>query len=245
MRRFRMNAITLHAAIMMLSAACIPYTVATTATPLPVGQRSETMSAFVMPSIAPRGDTLAGVPLGPSHLATQYERRFSIDEKSDAGVRGTGGGIVVNYKRLLTDTSASMPIAAMTGFGIVNVGQHAHFELSLIASRRETQRTPGGERRLNQVVPYGGLRIMQVAPLNATAVHDSPTAGGFFGVKFGTDRFGLSPEIGVFYDRSALGVREGNIIIVPAISAHGRELISLIGDVLRGGSGGRWHGWRE
>jgi hypothetical protein len=62
---------------------------------------------------------------------------------------------------------------------------------------------------------------MQVIPINKGAVHDSPTLGGFFGARIGTRTTGISPEIGVFYDHSALRLRKGNVLIVPAITIHG------------------------
>ena len=42
----------------------------------------------------------------------------------------------------------------------------------------------------------------------------------------------VSPEVAVYYDRSALGIRDRNFIVVPAIAVHGEELIRLIGIVL-------------
>jgi hypothetical protein len=42
----------------------------------------------------------------------------------------------------------------------------------------------------------------------------------------------FSPEVAVYYDRSALGIRKRNIIVVPSIAAHGEEVIRLIGLVL-------------
>ena len=40
---------------------------------------------------------------------------------------------------------------------------------------------------------------MQVAPLGYRAVHDTPTAGGFLGLRIGSPDFGVSPEVGVYY----------------------------------------------
>ena len=94
----------------------------------------------------------------------------------------------------------------MGGAGIVNMGEHAHFEASLLASGPE-----------NTITPYGGLRVMQVAPMSRGAVHDSPTIGAFFGIKMG-DELAITPEVGIFHDRSALGIRSGSLIIVPSIS---------------------------
>jgi hypothetical protein len=84
------------------------------------------------------------------------------------------------------------------------------------------------------VLPYYGLRVMQVVPISENGVRDRPTAGGFLGVRFGSADFGISPEVGVFYDHSALGVRKSDVVIVPAISVHGDQMIRAIGDLMRG-----------
>lgn len=211
---------------------CIPYAVGTTATPVPRGETATTLSAFVMPSIGAVDSSR-----GFSSLALDAESRIHLDERSDAGVRVvSGGGLVVNYKRLLTDPNSRTPVAIMPGAGFVNFGQHAHFELTLLASGYEPSAStllPAGDRP--RFVPYGGLRVMQVAPLNADAVHDRPTAGAFLGLKIGRTDFGISPEVGVFYDHSALGVRRGDVVVVPSINVHGDRLIRLVRDLLRGG----------
>ena len=54
-RRFRMNAVSVHAAILLLSGACIPYTVATTAKPVPKGESVPTAMITKMPAIGPFG----------------------------------------------------------------------------------------------------------------------------------------------------------------------------------------------
>ncbi len=73
---------------------------------------------------------------------------------------------------------------------------------------------------------------MQVAPLHRSAVHDEPSLGGFLGLRIGRPDIAVSPEVAVYYDRSALGIRDRNIIVVPAIAVHGEELLRLIGTVL-------------
>ena len=72
-----------------------------------------------------------------------------------------------------------------------------------------------------------------MAPLSKGAVGDSPTAGGFLGLRIGTERFGVSPEVGVFYDRSALGLRSRDVIVVPAIVLHGTQLLEMFWGVFR------------
>jgi hypothetical protein len=217
---------------------CIPYTVGTTAEPVHPGQRSTTMSTFVMPSFG-RLDLDSARSF--SNIVVDFETRWGLDSRSDVGVRVPGAsGLIVNYKYLLTEPASRTKVAVMPGAGFVNLGQHAHFELSLVASRHSS--TPAGPRRdttlTKEFTPYGGLRVMQVAPLAQRAVRDQPTAGGFVGVRIGSADFGISPEVGVFYDHSALGIREGNIVVIPAINVHGERMIRIIGDLLRQGRGG-------
>jgi hypothetical protein len=68
---------------------------------------------------------------------------------------------------------------------------------------------------------------MQVIPMSRNAVHDSPTAGGYIGMRLCFGDVDVSPELGVYYDRSALGVRSTNYIVVPGISLtpHTRRVI--------------------
>ena len=224
-------------ALLACVTGCIPYTVGSTARPVRVGDHSTTMSTFVMPSFGRLDSTRSF-----SNIAVDLERRWGVDSRSDLGVRVTSGsGMVVNYKRLLTGPDVRADVAIMTGAGFVNLGQHAHFEMTLLASRHEGSRSSGSERDSvirRMVVPYGGLRVMQVAPLAEGAVRDQPTAGGFLGLRLGSSDFGLSPEIGVFYDHSALDVRKRNVVVVPAVSAHGDRMIQLIREMLRMGRGG-------
>jgi len=212
--------------------ACIPYTVGTTAQPLPAGAHSTTMSTFVMPSFGHLDSTHAA-----SNLAVDFERRWGLDKRSDVGLRATSAsGLVVNYKRLISSDHAVYDIAVMPGAGFVNLGQHAYFELTLVASKSEPpQPTTGRDTTVRRTfIPYGGFRVMQVAPIAEGAVHDKPTAGGFIGARIGSRDFGISPEVGVFYDHSALGVRRGDLVIVPAVSVHGDRLIAMIREMLGG-----------
>ena len=153
------------------------------------------------------------------------ELRYGIDPRSDVGIRiPSWSGIVVNYKHRLdavpaspaADTGAALSI--MAGGGFVNWGEHAEGELSLLASAREDR----------QLVPYGGLRVVQVVPLSRGAPSDRPTAGGFVGLRIGSHDVSVAPELGVFYDHSALGVRRGDVIVVPSVTIRGDALSSLL-----------------
>jgi len=199
--------------ISVLASACIPYAVATTAEPVAPDKRVSTVAFTVMPPVS------LSERRGRSFLSMDGEMRWGTDSLSDIGVRIVSfSGVTANYKRLLTPRTNRTLVAIMPGLGLVNLAEHAHFELTLIASRRAVTPASGarGDRRL--IIPYGGLRVMQVAPLNANAVHDQPTAGAFFGVRIGDASFALTPEFGVFHDHSALGVRRQSLVVVPSVS---------------------------
>ena len=192
------------------TAGCIPLTVGSTAQPVPVGTTVHSMSMYVVPNSVHDSIDNRSYP----RYGIDPEVRFGLDDRSDIGVRAPSfSGIVANYKRRLNGVSQApgTATAIMVGGGLVNWGDHAHLEATLITSAENNDR----------FTPYGGIRAMQVIPINKGAVHDSPTLGGFFGARIGTRTTGISPEIGVFYDHSALRLRKGNVLIVPAITIHG------------------------
>jgi hypothetical protein len=153
------------------------------------------------------------------------EVRFGIDDYSDIGIRIPSlSGAVVNYKRRLDGASddPGVALAVMAGAGFVNMGEHALGELTFLIS--------GDDKRV--WVPYGGIRGMHVLPLSRYAVTDRPTIGGFLGIRIGESDFGVSPEIGFYYDPSALELRERRWIIVPAVSIHGDQLLQALGGIM-------------
>ncbi|HEX8850683.1 MAG TPA: hypothetical protein VF761_14230 [Gemmatimonadaceae bacterium] len=199
---------------------CIPYSVGSTARTVPQGQHTRASTAFVIPNgFEVKGDSTAATIPG-----LDTELRYGIDDRSDFGVRiPSWSGVVVNYKHRLDAKPAGaaadtgVAVSVMAGGGFVNWGEHAEGELSLLVSAREDRR----------VVPYGGLRVIQVVPLSSDAASDRPTAGGFLGLRLGRGDAGVTPEIGVYYDHSALGIRRSDLIIVPSITLRGDLLASL------------------
>lgn len=184
---------------------CIPLTVGSTARPVPAGQMTESMSFFTVPNSFQFDSTHASARIG-----VDPELRYGNDDRSDFGIRFPSySGVVVNYKRRLNGATADpgVAIAAMGGAGILNLGNHAHVEITLMASGPEAMFTP-----------YGGLRAMKVFPISEGAPHDSPTLGGYAGIKLQGEGISISPELGVYHDHSALGIRKGSLIIVPAIT---------------------------
>ncbi len=208
------------AVVLPLAAGCIPYSTGTTAAPIPPGVLEPSLAVYFVPGGL---DPAPGDSASASLIGVDAEVRYGIDERSDVGVRAPGLlGIVVDYKRRLDGGQAreEPAVAALVGAGVVNWGEHALFQVGLLASGWQSDR----------LTPYGGAKVMQVVPLAPDAVEDKPTIGVFGGVRLGSERLGISPEIGVFYDPSALGLRERNWIVVPSFTFHGQEVL----DVLRG-----------
>jgi hypothetical protein len=189
---------------------CIPLTVGSTALPVPVGTTTHSTSVYVVPNSFDDSVDNRAFP----RYGVDPEVRFGFDDHSDIGVRiPSFSGIVANYKRRLNGVSQAPGAATsiMVGGGLVNWGEHAHLEATLITSAADN----------NRFTPYGGIRAMQVIPINKGAVHDSPTLGGFFGARIGSLTAGISPELGIFYDHSALKIHKGNVLFVPSITVHG------------------------
>lgn len=198
------------AASILFTAGCIPLTVGSTGKPVPLGTTVNSTSVYVVPNSFDDSIDKRSFP----RYGVDNEVRFGFDDRSDIGVRLTSfSGIVANYKRRLNGVSQApgAATAIMVGGGIVNWGEHAHLEATLITSAADNDR----------FTPYGGLRAMQVIPIDRGAVRDSPTLGGFLGARIGTLTAGISPEIGIFYDHSALHLHKGNVLFVPAITVHG------------------------
>ena len=223
--RCRANSAVLSLAVLpfvALAGACTPYAVSTTAVPMARGEGQRTTTLAVVPGGAEWStDSSDTRKESIAMLSLDVEQRMGLDDRSDWGVRiPTASGVIVSYKRRLDgptnrDTHAT---AIMIGAGFVNFLQHAHGEVTLITSGRESA----------SVVPYGGVRAIQTVPMSSTAVHDTPTIGAFAGLKAGGRHRGVSAEFGVFYDRSALGLRSNNFVFVPSIALHGDVFKRLV-----------------
>ena len=201
-----------------LLGGCLPYSVGSTARTAPVGKFEQTGTMYAIPGAMESEYDSVSVPL----YGVDAEVRYGLDDYSDIGLRIPAlSGAVITYKRRLDGSSESegAAFAVMAGGGFVNFGEHGMFELSFLASGPDNGR----------VTPYGGVRGMQVIPLSRYAVSDHPTIGGFLGLRLGNTDFGISPEIGVYYDPSALELRQRQVIFVPSVSIHGERLMSALG----------------
>ena len=206
-----------HSLALTLATGCLPYTVGSTAQTVPAGESRRAAIVYYIPdAIDLSGDSVAAPMRG-----TDLELRYGLDDKSDIGLRIPAySGAVITYKRRLAGTSApeSATFSFMTGAGFVNWGEHAEVEATFIASGRAD----------GILTPYGGVRAMQVIPISRTGVHDSPTAGGFLGVRLRMGHVDVSPEVAVYYDRSALGIRGTDYIIVPGLTLSPRAPLTRL-----------------
>jgi hypothetical protein len=197
----------------LLLTSCIAYSVGTTARPVPKGEFQPNLSAYFIPNGIERVDNDGDTNKGLAYASADFEGRWGLSDRSDLALRTPGGsGAIVSYKRLLNGVNdpERMAVSSIVGAGIVNFGNHAYMEGGLIASGRESRR-----------VPYGGVRVMHVLPISSGAVSDTPTAGVFGGVRMRIgDNFSISPELGVYYDKSALELRTRNVVFIPSLTFH-------------------------
>lgn len=203
----------------LVASGCLPYAAGTTAHPV-----DESESPVARTTVYAVPDGLEGIDTQDEEEAVGYmgidtEIRFGVGENSDVGVRVPGfAGAVVDYKhRIVGSDDSRFAMALMGGTGFINYGQHWLFEATVLASGAEGA----------TVTPYGGLRAMQTLPLSESAVSDTPVVGGFVGMQIGNRQFGISPEIGVYYDEPALGISNDDpVLFIPSITVHGRGILS-------------------
>lgn len=189
--------------------ACIPYTVGQTAATLEPGASSGTYSTYIIPrALELRGDS--GSRFMP-RVGADVEARYGLQGGKDVGVRIPSiTGLIVNLKQELARDDRPVWTAYTIGGGFVNGGEHLYGEFIFHISASEMW------PRL--VTPYGALRVSQVVPIARDAVTDTPTIGVVFGAKIGDRRLAFAPELGVFYDKSALELTSRRIILVPSVS---------------------------
>ncbi len=224
------TSLVLGAALLLATATsgCLSYAVGTTAQPLPRGEMVTTDILEVVPFVPPdlnctdRTDRPEQCdepqPVRPN-LSTEI--RYGLDERSDVGVRLIGySGFVASYKRLVSPDSAALDVAFLGGAGLINLFQHAEVEATLIVSKPARPDAPA--------IPYGGIRLMQAIRLSTAVPRDLPTVGVFAGARLGTSTFRVSPELGVFYDRSALNPDRSPLLIVPSFTVVGSGILARL-----------------
>jgi hypothetical protein len=200
--------------------ACLPYSLASTAQPVPVGEKKTTSTMWFLPNgLGNPGDTARAKR---TLRGFDVETRWGIDDDADFGVRATSGqGIVLSYKRRIAgfadpDSSA---LAWELGGGIVNWGEHALGTASLIAS---------GPKRGGANLD-AGARVMHVLPLNDSSATDKPSIGGVFGARLTLGDETIIPELAIYHDPSALHIRKSSVVFVPSVSFTGSSLLKGLG----------------
>ncbi|MDZ7631418.1 MAG: hypothetical protein U5K74_08740 [Gemmatimonadaceae bacterium] len=150
--------------------------------------------------------------------------RFGVDDRTDIGFRiATYSGFMVTWKRQLTraDTSKFTEnrarTALMLGGGLVNAGEHAALEATLISSSRWSA---AGQW-------YAAARAIQVFPITNSAREDDPVVGLAIGHLFGDPQSSIGPEIGIYYDRSTLGLNTNRILVIPSLVVRGQSLFGF------------------
>ncbi|MGE0443150.1 MAG: hypothetical protein AB7L66_12710 [Gemmatimonadales bacterium] len=193
------------ALVLALLPGCLPYVVATTAMPAPVGEVEASAPVYLIPG-AIRLDSLRY-----SGIGFDLDARIGLSPRSDIGFRiPTLSGIVVSYKQLLTDPERRSGLALMPAVGFF--WSHGYADLTAVASGP-----------VDRAEWYGGVRAMGTVPLAAEARTLPGSIGGVFGLKIPGQRYRAQPEIGVFYGPAGLQSESArvNVVLSIAFSAVG------------------------
>ena len=209
----------LAAACPLFVAACIPYSVGSTARTVPKGTHEQAVTAFAVPQAA----SLTGRP-GSVAPGADAEVRYGVARDADVGLRiPSWSGAIVSYKHRFDvppeDAAADTCSTASSifGAGLLDWGRQGALEVTLVASAREDR----------PLVPYGGIHRVGVFPLSHMNSEYRAATGGFFGVRIGTRRLSIAPEVGVYHDESEPRVRGANITVVPSVTVRGDALAAF------------------
>ncbi len=212
-----MAAARLTCLVPLLLSGCISYTVGQGAETTPQGERSVSSSLNLVPGTLSKSDSSAST----RRPSVDTDLRFGVDDRTDVGFRiATYSGFMLTWKRQLTAPDSSKFIenrartALMLGGGLVNAGEHAGFEATLISSSKWSA---AGQW-------YGAVRAIQVFPITNSARSDDPVIGLSVGHLFGDRNKSMGPEIGVYYDRSTLGLNTKRILVIPSFVVRGQSL---------------------
>ena len=214
-------AIAIGAALLLLCTGCISYTVGMGAETTPVGETSSSTSLNIVPGTLK--ESSQSTPTRRPSVDTEV--RYGLSPRTDIGFRlATYSGVIATWKHQLTRPDSSRMIenrprtSIMLGGGLINGAEHAAWEVTLISS--------GAWSTAGQL--YGAVRATQAVAVTGTARKDDPVVGTVIGYLLGTRESSFGPELGVYYDRSALGINTRRILVIPSIVVRS-EGINLFG----------------
>lgn len=201
----------------LLLAGCISYTVGQGAETTPQGERAVSSSLNLVPGTLSNSDSSAST----RRPSVDTDIRFGVDDRTDVGFRiATYSGFMLTWKRQLSAPDSSKFLenrartSIMLGGGLVNAGEHAALEATLISSSKWSA---AGQW-------YGAVRAIQVFPITNSARSDDPVIGLSVGHLFGDRNKSMGPELGVYYDRSTLGLNTNRILVIPSFVVRGQSL---------------------
>jgi hypothetical protein len=209
------RALLLPVVLCILMAGCISYTVGQGAETTAPGERAYSSSLNFVPGTLGDRETSAST----RRPSVDSDIRWGVDDRTDIGFRiATYSGFMLTWKRQLTRPDSSKMIenrartALMLGGGLLNAFEHAGVEATLITSSKWS---PAGQW-------YGAARAIQVIPITNSAKSDDPVIGVAIGHLFGTQDRSMGPELGVYYDRSTLGLNRNRILVIPSVVFRGQ-----------------------
>jgi hypothetical protein len=204
LRFVRWRSITLLVSMLMMP-SCLPYAMGATA----ATARPDELHTRTLVSVIRLSDSAVGGTRIPRTATYDLEFRTGIDERSDVGLRITSlSGVVASYKRRVAGDETRGGLAYQVEGGVVNMADHVMGGVSLVGSGKE----------YGLFGWFGGLRALAVAPIAAGAARDQATVGGFVGARMEFLAFTAFPEIGVYYDKSALNLRKSSVMVIPSFS---------------------------
>jgi hypothetical protein len=202
------------ATVVVLTTACVPYSLGTTAQTLPKGSSTLSFTYSVAQGASNRIEALReGTRERPDVMSFDSEMRFGLSERSDVALRiVNAGGLSSTYKRRLAGSADldEPAVAMLLGGGVLYWGDYLHAEAALIASGRD-----GGWG-----LPFGAIRTLATVPTRGTLDWDEPIVGAHVGWRWRPHwrlGFSLLPELAMYYD-DAREAGRSNWVMVPSLT---------------------------
>ena len=227
--KVRPIALAFAATTLSLTAACLPYSMGSTAQTVRPGEKATTNSYWIMPNGVALNEKNAK-KAGAALYGFDRETRWGIDSAADFGLRvPSASGLVASYKKRISGYGHpdSAAVSWQLGGGVVNFAQHMELEATLLTS----------SAKRGNIAWYGGARVIHTIPVSSGIKQDEPSIGALIGARIGLANDDIMPELAIYHDPSVTGVRKSNFIIVPSISVKGTALNRVARYVFGGRSG--------